>query len=77
MCVSLWYWLHRMHRITRFSQLRMSKDVPLTSYKPLFSPSLLEGKAAFVTGGGSGIGFRIAELLMRHGTSHRPAAVAC
>ena len=42
-------------------------DYCLKEYNYLFKPDLLEGKVAFVTGGGSGIGFRITELLMRHG----------
>ncbi|XP_020898906.1 peroxisomal 2,4-dienoyl-CoA reductase [Exaiptasia diaphana] len=45
-------------------------DVPdecLESYDYFFRPDLLAGKVAFVTGGGSGIGFTIAEILMRHG----------
>jgi peroxisomal 2,4-dienoyl-CoA reductase len=33
----------------------------------VFRPNLLEGKAALVTGGGSGIGAGIAKLLARHG----------
>lgn len=46
-----------------------SRDVPLSGpYKHLFVPDLLRGKSALVTGGGSGIGFRITELLLRHGT---------
>ncbi|XP_032822989.2 peroxisomal 2,4-dienoyl-CoA reductase [(3E)-enoyl-CoA-producing] isoform X1 [Petromyzon marinus] len=31
------------------------------------APSCCLGRVAFITGGGSGIGFRIAELFMRHG----------
>ena len=42
-------------------------DYPLKEYKHLFCSDLLAGKVAFVSGGGSGIGFRIAELLLRHG----------
>lgn len=42
-------------------------DDCLHEYCYLFSPDILKGKVAFVTGGGSGIGFRIAEILMRHG----------
>ena len=42
-------------------------DYCLQSYSYRFSPTLLEGRVAFITGGGSGIGFRIAELFMRHG----------
>lgn len=42
-------------------------DECLSSYKYVFDRNLLKGKVAFITGGGSGIGFRITELLMRHG----------
>ncbi|KAI6646733.1 Peroxisomal 2,4-dienoyl-CoA reductase isoform X1 [Oopsacas minuta] len=42
-------------------------DVCLDSYTHKYVPDLLKGKVAFITGGGSGIGFRIAELFMRHG----------
>lgn len=42
-------------------------DYCLQDYKYLYQADLLEGKVAFITGGGSGIGFRIAELFMRHG----------
>uniref|UniRef100_A0A8C9VCH4 Peroxisomal 2,4-dienoyl-CoA reductase [(3E)-enoyl-CoA-producing] n=1 Tax=Scleropages formosus TaxID=113540 RepID=A0A8C9VCH4_SCLFO len=42
-------------------------DDCLTSYSYIYSPDLLKDKVAFVTGGGSGIGFRTAEILMRHG----------
>uniref|UniRef100_A0A8C5Q7J2 Peroxisomal 2,4-dienoyl-CoA reductase [(3E)-enoyl-CoA-producing] n=1 Tax=Leptobrachium leishanense TaxID=445787 RepID=A0A8C5Q7J2_9ANUR len=42
-------------------------DDCLPSYSYLYSPSLLSGRVAFITGGGSGIGFRIAEIFMRHG----------
>lgn len=42
-------------------------DYCLRDYKYLYQPDLLQGKVAFITGGGSGIGFRIAELFMRHG----------
>ncbi|XP_064644810.1 peroxisomal 2,4-dienoyl-CoA reductase [(3E)-enoyl-CoA-producing]-like [Lineus longissimus] len=38
----------------------------LTNYGYKFRPDLLSGKVAFVTGGGSGICFTIAEVLMRH-----------
>ena len=41
-------------------------DYCLKDYKYLYQPDLLQGKVAFITGG-SGIGFRIAELFMRHG----------
>jgi NAD(P)-dependent dehydrogenase (short-subunit alcohol dehydrogenase family) len=42
-------------------------DYCLKHYQNGFRLDLLKGKVAFVTGGGSGIGFRISELLMRHG----------
>ncbi|XP_054851442.1 peroxisomal 2,4-dienoyl-CoA reductase [(3E)-enoyl-CoA-producing] isoform X2 [Eublepharis macularius] len=42
-------------------------DDCLQDYSYLYSPDILKGKVAFVTGGGSGIGFRITEILMRHG----------
>ena len=43
------------------------EDYCLQDYKYLYSPDILQGKVAFITGGGSGIGFRIAEIFMRHG----------
>lgn len=42
-------------------------DYCLQEYSYRYQRDLLEGKVALVTGGGSGIGFRITELLMRHG----------
>ncbi|NP_001398243.1 peroxisomal 2,4-dienoyl-CoA reductase [(3E)-enoyl-CoA-producing] isoform 6 [Mus musculus] len=42
-------------------------DDCLPEYHHLFCPDLLQDKVAFITGGGSGIGFRIAEIFMRHG----------
>ncbi|KAI5105684.1 peroxisomal 2,4-dienoyl-CoA reductase [(3E)-enoyl-CoA-producing] isoform X2 [Silurus meridionalis] len=42
-------------------------DDCLTSYTHIYSQDLLRDHVAFVTGGGSGIGFRTAEILMRHG----------
>ncbi|XP_067912810.1 peroxisomal 2,4-dienoyl-CoA reductase [(3E)-enoyl-CoA-producing] isoform X2 [Heterodontus francisci] len=42
-------------------------DDCLLKYSYIFSPDILKEKVAFITGGGSGIGFRIAEILMRHG----------
>ncbi len=42
-------------------------DVCLKEYNYLFQKDILKGKVAFISGGGSGIGFRIAEVLMRHG----------
>lgn len=42
-------------------------DYCLKKYKYHFQPNILKGKIAFISGGGSGIGFRIAEVLMRHG----------
>ncbi|XP_005391704.1 PREDICTED: peroxisomal 2,4-dienoyl-CoA reductase [Chinchilla lanigera] len=45
----------------------VEEDDCLPDYRHLFCPDLLQGKVAFITGGGSGIGFRIAEIFMRHG----------
>ncbi|XP_006894967.1 PREDICTED: peroxisomal 2,4-dienoyl-CoA reductase [Elephantulus edwardii] len=45
----------------------VDEDDCLPEYRHLFSPDLLRDKVAFITGGGSGIGFRIAEIFMRHG----------
>lgn len=42
-------------------------DDLMSSYTHIYSPDLLSGQVAFITGGGSGIGFRTAEVLMRHG----------
>jgi len=42
-------------------------DECMKDYKYLFDKDLLKGKVAFITGGGSGIGFTITEILMRHG----------
>ena len=44
-------------------------DYCLQEYKYVFKPDILQGKVAFITGGASGIGFRIAEIFMRHGCS--------
>ncbi|KAM5228008.1 peroxisomal 2,4-dienoyl-CoA reductase [(3E)-enoyl-CoA-producing] isoform 2-T2 [Ctenodactylus gundi] len=42
-------------------------DECLPEYRHLFCRDLLQDQVAFITGGGSGIGFRIAEIFMRHG----------
>ncbi|KYO32407.1 peroxisomal 2,4-dienoyl-CoA reductase [(3E)-enoyl-CoA-producing] isoform X1 [Alligator mississippiensis] len=42
-------------------------DDCLPEYRPLLSPDVLRGRVALITGGGSGIGFRTAEIFMRHG----------
>ncbi|KAM4820115.1 peroxisomal 2,4-dienoyl-CoA reductase [(3E)-enoyl-CoA-producing] isoform 1-T1 [Thomomys bottae] len=47
--------------------LDVGTDDCLPEYRHLFCPDLLQDKVAFITGGGSGIGFRIAEIFMRHG----------
>ncbi|XP_022092631.1 peroxisomal 2,4-dienoyl-CoA reductase-like [Acanthaster planci] len=41
-------------------------DACLTSYDYVFKPDILRGKVAFITGGGSGICFTVAEVFMRH-----------
>ncbi|XP_069124426.1 peroxisomal 2,4-dienoyl-CoA reductase [(3E)-enoyl-CoA-producing]-like isoform X2 [Argopecten irradians] len=38
----------------------------IKDYKYIFRPDLLKGKVAFITGGGTGICFTIAEVFMRH-----------
>ncbi|XP_065180652.1 peroxisomal 2,4-dienoyl-CoA reductase [(3E)-enoyl-CoA-producing]-like [Sycon ciliatum] len=44
-----------------------SRDVCLDSYQPMFRENLLQNQVALISGGGSGIGFRITEVFMRHG----------
>ncbi|XP_077482826.1 peroxisomal 2,4-dienoyl-CoA reductase [(3E)-enoyl-CoA-producing] isoform X2 [Stigmatopora argus] len=45
----------------------VDSDDCLISYTHIYSPDLLKDQVAFITGGGSGIGLRIAEIFMRHG----------
>jgi len=40
-------------------------DYCVKEYSYTFLPDILKDQAAFITGGGSGIGMRIAEILMR------------
>ncbi|XP_048408273.1 peroxisomal 2,4-dienoyl-CoA reductase [(3E)-enoyl-CoA-producing] [Stegostoma tigrinum] len=49
------------------SPQEVDTDDCLLNYSYIFSHDILKDKVAFITGGGSGIGFRIAEILMRHG----------
>lgn len=49
-------------------------DVCEVAYESHFAPGLLRGRVAFITGGGSGICFRIAEAFMRHGCE---TVIAC
>ena len=42
-------------------------DCCLVEYQYRYQQDLLADRVAVITGGGSGIGFRIAELFMRHG----------
>ncbi|XP_048758569.2 peroxisomal 2,4-dienoyl-CoA reductase [(3E)-enoyl-CoA-producing]-like [Ostrea edulis] len=44
----------------------MSEET-IPDYRYVFQKDLLRGKVAFITGGGTGIGFTITEILMRHG----------
>ncbi|XP_033630116.1 peroxisomal 2,4-dienoyl-CoA reductase-like [Asterias rubens] len=41
-------------------------DVCMSTYNHVFQPDVLNNKVAFITGGGSGICFTIAEVFMRH-----------
>uniref|UniRef100_A0A7M4ED90 Peroxisomal 2,4-dienoyl-CoA reductase [(3E)-enoyl-CoA-producing] n=1 Tax=Crocodylus porosus TaxID=8502 RepID=A0A7M4ED90_CROPO len=42
-------------------------DDCLPEYCLLLSPDVLQSRVALITGGGSGIGFRTAEIFTRHG----------
>uniref|UniRef100_A0A8D0F668 Peroxisomal 2,4-dienoyl-CoA reductase [(3E)-enoyl-CoA-producing] n=1 Tax=Strix occidentalis caurina TaxID=311401 RepID=A0A8D0F668_STROC len=54
----------------------LDTDDCLREYRHLFSPDILAGRVAFITGGGSGIGFRIAEIFMRCGSPASKKLVA-
>ncbi|XP_030195867.1 peroxisomal 2,4-dienoyl-CoA reductase [(3E)-enoyl-CoA-producing] isoform X2 [Gadus morhua] len=62
--------LKKMSKTQRVGE-RLPEDVGtddcMDSYTYTYSPDLLKDQVAFITGGGSGIGFRIAEVFMRHG----------
>ena len=50
----------------------LERDIAcLDQYDFFFRPDLLSGKVAFITGGGSGIGFTITEVLMRYKLDYR------
>ena len=57
---------------SRALQFKMADEVLeadiacLDHYDYFFRPDLLSGKVAFITGGGSGIGFTITEVFMRY-----------
>ncbi|XP_005803301.2 peroxisomal 2,4-dienoyl-CoA reductase isoform X1 [Xiphophorus maculatus] len=55
------------HRRTEELPEDVGSDDCLASYTHIYSPDLLQDQVAFITGGGSGIGLRIAEIFMRHG----------
>uniref|UniRef100_A0A3B5KYR2 Peroxisomal 2,4-dienoyl-CoA reductase [(3E)-enoyl-CoA-producing] n=1 Tax=Xiphophorus couchianus TaxID=32473 RepID=A0A3B5KYR2_9TELE len=55
------------HRRTEELPEDVGSDDCLASYTHIYSPDLLKDQVAFITGGGSGIGLRIAEIFMRHG----------
>ena len=59
---------HKLASARSFSDINeVDTDDCLKDYDYAFKPDLLKNKVAFITGGGSGIGFRITEILMRHG----------
>eukprot|EP01083_Nonionella_stella_P126269 382116_1 len=52
---------------TSYPTMSTFPDKCLDKYDSIFKDNILNGKYAFITGGGSGINFRCTEALMRHG----------